>query len=111
MVGWRGKHVNTLRLWSARAPDPIRLDAFNAGDHLGALASQSRASAISQVLYPSDESAAGQELRLRQEYFFSSAALQDIVRRFLRSNEGDLTELHNHVSIQLNDTRRSPSPN
>jgi starch phosphorylase len=104
MVGWRGKHVNTLRLWSARAPDPIRLDAFNAGDHLGALASQSRASAISQVLYPSDESAAGQELRLRQEYFFSSAALQDIVRRFLRSNEGDLTELHNHVSIQLNDT-------
>jgi starch phosphorylase len=104
MVGWRGKHVNTLRLWSARAPDPIRLDAFNAGDHLGALASQSRASAISQVLYPSDESAAGEELRLRQEYFFSSAALQDILRRHTRQHDGDVRSLHEHVAIQLNDT-------
>jgi starch phosphorylase len=69
VVGWRGKHVNTLRLWSARAPDPLRLDAFNRGDHVGALEARSRAKAISQVLYPSEESAAGQELRLRQEYF------------------------------------------
>jgi starch phosphorylase len=104
VVGWRGQHVNTLRLWSARAPDPLRLDAFNAGDHLGALASQSKAAAISQVLYPSDESEAGEELRLRQEYFFSSAALQDILRRHLRQNDGNLKTLHEQVAVQLNDT-------
>src|SRR3954468_18220401 len=104
VVGWRGANVNTLRLWSARAPDPIHLATFNSGDHLGALASQSKAVAISQVLYPSDESPAGEELRLRQEYFFSSAALQDIVRRHKRQHDGDVTSLAEHVAIQLNDT-------
>jgi len=103
MVGWRGRHVNTLRLWSARAPDPLRLDAFNRGDHLGALASQSRAAIISQVLYPADDSPEGQELRLRQEYFFSSAALQDILHRHIRQH-GELANLHEQVAIQLNDT-------
>jgi len=104
VVGWRGRHVNTLRLWSARAPDPLGLEAFNRGDYIGALASQSRAQVISQVLYPSDETAAGEELRLRQEYFFSSAALQDILRRHMRQHDGDLHTLHEHVAIQLNDT-------
>jgi starch phosphorylase len=104
VVGWRGRHVNTLRLWSARAPDPLGLEAFNRGDHIGALASQSRAQAISQVLYPSDETPAGEELRLRQEYFFSSAALQDILRRHRQQHDGDLKSLHEHVAIQLNDT-------
>jgi starch phosphorylase len=103
MIGWRAEHVNTLRLWTARAPDPLRLDAFNRGDHLGALASQSRAAAISQVLYPADDSPAGEELRLRQEHFFSSAALQDILHRHMREH-GDLKNLHEHVAIQLNDT-------
>ena len=103
VVGWRGEHVNTLRLWTARAPDPLRLDAFNRGDHLGALAAQSRAAAISQVLYPSDESPEGEELRLRQEYFFSSAALQDILHRHIRQY-GDPRTLHEHAAIQLNDT-------
>ena len=84
VVGWRGRHVNTLRLWSARAVDPLRLDEFNAGDHVGALAEQARAEAISKVLYPSDATPAGQELRLRQEYFFASASLQDLVRRHLQ---------------------------
>ncbi len=104
VVGWRGRHVNTLRLWSARASDPLGLEAFNRGDHLGALAAQSRAQAITQVLYPSDESAAGEELRLRQEYFFSSAALQDILRRHSEQHGGDVRNLHKHVAIQLNDT-------
>jgi starch phosphorylase len=103
IVGWRGAHVNTLRLWSARAVDPLRLDAFNSGDHVGALANKVKAESISKLLYPSDESAAGQELRLRQEYFFSSAALQDLVRRHLRVY-GDLRSLPDRVSIQLNDT-------
>jgi starch phosphorylase len=104
VVGWRGRHVNTLRLWSARASDPLGLEAFNRGDHLGALTAQARAQSITQVLYPSDESPAGEELRLRQEYFFSSAALQDILHRHMEQHGGDVTNLHKHVAIQLNDT-------
>ncbi len=69
IVGWRGRHVNTLRLWTARAPDPLNLDIFNTGDYIGALADRVRAEAISKVLYPSDATPAGQELRLRQEVF------------------------------------------
>ena len=80
IVGWRGRHVNPLRLWTARAVDPMRLDVFNRGDHIGALVEQARAEAISKVLYPSDETPAGRELRLRQEYLFVSASLQDLVR-------------------------------
>ncbi len=75
IVGWRGRHVNLLRLWSARAVDPLRLDVFNDGDHVAALLEQSRAEAISKVLYPSDGTPAGRELRLRQEYFFVSASI------------------------------------
>ena len=86
VVGWRGKRVNTLRLWTASALDPIRLDAFNAGDHTGALAEEVRAESLVRVLYPADSSPAGQELRLRQEYFFTSASIQDIVRRHLPIN-------------------------
>src|SRR5262245_65664273 len=78
IVGWRGRHVNTLRLWSARATEPIHLEAFHQGDYVGALAARAQAEAISRVLYPSDETPAGQELRLRQEFFFTSASLQDI---------------------------------
>ncbi len=106
VVGWRGKHVNTLRLWSARAPDPLRLDAFNRGDHIGALASRARANAISQILYPSDETAAGQELRLRQEFFFTSASLQDLLRRHVRQHK-DVRTLPDKAAIQLNDTHPS----
>ena len=64
IVGWRGQHVNALRLWSARAPDPLRLDVFNTGDYLGAVAEEARAESICKFLYPNDESAAGRELRL-----------------------------------------------
>jgi starch phosphorylase len=103
VVGWRGKWVNTLRLWNAQALDPIRLDAFNAGDHLGALAGEARAESIVRVLYPADSTPAGQELRLRQEYFFSSASIQDIVRRHLQYF-GDIRTLPQKAAIQLNDT-------
>ena len=103
IVGWRGKRVNTLRLWSARAVDPLKLEAFNHGDYVGAMAERSRVEAISRVLYPSDETPAGQELRLRQEYFFTSASLQDLVRRHLERNP-DLSNLHERAAIQLNDT-------
>jgi len=106
VVGWRGTRVNTLRLWTATALDPIKLDAFNAGDHVGALADEVRADALVRVLYPADSNAAGQELRLRQEYFFSSASIQDIVRRHVQY-EGDIRSLPDHAAIQLNDTHPS----
>jgi starch phosphorylase len=106
VVGWRGRHVNPLRLWSARAVDPLRLEVFNQGDHVGALAQQSRAEAISKILYPSDNTPAGRELRLRQEYFFVSASLQDIIRRQMQYY-GDLPSLPDRAAIQLNDTHPS----
>ena len=106
VVGWRGKRVNTLRLWTANALDPIKLDEFNAGDHLGALAGQLRADTLVRVLYPADGSPAGQELRLRQEFFFSSASIQDIVRRHAQYH-GDVRTLPDKAAIQLNDTHPS----
>ncbi|MEA2838392.1 MAG: glycogen phosphorylase [Bradyrhizobium sp.] len=106
IVGWRGAHVNALRLWSARAPDPLKLDVFNTGDYLGASAEQARAESICKFLYPNDESAAGRELRLRQEYFFVSASLQDLVKRHL-SSDGQLRGLAQTAAVQLNDTHPS----
>ena len=103
IVGWRGRHVNTLRLWSARAFDPLRLDTFNSGDHVGAHADRVWAESISKVLYPSDAMPAGRELRLRQEYFFASASLQDLVHRHLAQHE-DIGTLSEKAAIQLNDT-------
>ena len=103
IVGWKAARVNTLRLWSAQPVDPIHLDTFNAGDHAGSLAESNRADALTRVLYPADTSPAGQELRLRQEYFFSSASLQDILRRHLRQY-GTFDNLADKVAIQLNDT-------
>jgi starch phosphorylase len=103
IVGWRGARVNTLRLWSAQPIDPILLDRFNSGDHIGALEESAKAEAITRVLYPADSTPAGQQLRLRQEFFFSSASLQDIVRRHMQQY-GDLGSIADKVAIQLNDT-------
>ena len=106
IVGWRGQHVNALRLWSARSPDPLNLDVFNTGDYLGASAEEARAESICKFLYPNDESPAGRELRLRQEYFFVSASLQDLVTRHLGS-DGQLRGLASKAAVQLNDTHPS----
>ena len=103
IVGYGNTHANSLRLWSARAADPLQLDAFNRGDHEGALRDRVRAEAISRVLYPGDESPAGQELRLRQEFFFASASLQDLVRRHI-AVDGDINSLADYNAVQLNDT-------
>ena len=103
VVGWRGRTVNALRLWKAEAAAPVDLARFNDGDHVGALEERMRAEAISRVLYPSDASPAGQELRLRQEYFFTSASLQDLVARHV-SERGSVRSLPDHAAIQLNDT-------
>ena len=106
IVGWRGRHVNLLRLWSARAIDPLRLDIFNRGDHAGARSEQTRAEAVSKILYPSDETPSGRELRLRQEYFLVAASVQDLVQRHIRSY-GSVHALPERAAIQLNDTHPS----
>ncbi|MBU1174587.1 MAG: glycogen/starch/alpha-glucan phosphorylase [Alphaproteobacteria bacterium] len=103
MVGWRAERVNTLRLWSAQPMDPLLLDRFNSGDHIGALAESAKAESVTQVLYPADATEAGQELRLKQEFFFCSASLQDILRRHIQQYN-DLGLLPERVAIQLNDT-------
>ena len=103
VVGWRGASVNTLRLWRARAEADFHLERFNAGDHIGAVAEEARAESISRVLYPADSTEAGQELRLRQEYFFVAASLQDLLRRHL-DQRGTLMNLPEFAAIQLNDT-------
>jgi starch phosphorylase len=103
VVGGGGKHANTLRLWSARASEALHLDDFNRGDHVGALRDRVRTEAVSRVLYPGDDSDSGQELRLRQEFFFASASLQDLIARHLHQF-GDLASLPQKAAIQLNDT-------
>ena len=103
VVGWRGEKVNTLRLWRARSLNPIQLEQFNHGDQQGALSDSTRAANISRILYPADESAAGQELRLRQEFFFTSASLQDILRRHVQQYD-TLDNLADKVAVQMNDT-------
>ena len=95
--------ANTLRLWSAVAATPLHLDDFNRGDHVGAMRDRVRTESVSRILYPGDESDAGQELRLRQEFFFASASLQDLIRRHI-SQFGTVHTLADKVAIQLNDT-------
>ena len=103
VVGLYGHRINTLRLWSARPSEPMQFDEFNRGQHLDAFAEQVRATNISRVLYPDDSTPAGQELRLKQEYFFTSASLQDMVRRHI-SQYGTIANLPKAATVQLNDT-------
>ena len=103
VVGWQGKWTNTLRLWRARAVDPLDFKRFNVGDFVGAATPGVLARTISRTLYPDDTTDAGKELRLKQEYFFTAASLRDILRRF-DSEHDDIRALPNKVAIQLNDT-------
>ena len=97
------RRVSTLRLWKATAPSQIDLQAFNTGDYARAAEFKNQYENISWVLYPNDSTPAGRELRLRQEYFFTSASLQDILARHLAEN-GSLTNLSDKVAVHLNDT-------
>ncbi|HEX8784807.1 MAG TPA: glycogen/starch/alpha-glucan phosphorylase [Telluria sp.] len=101
--GYATDATNTLRLWSARAVDAFDLPAFNQGNYVAAVERKNAAENISRVLYPDDSTPAGRELRLRQEYFFCAASLQDIMQRFLATHR-DIDELPAHVAIHLNDT-------
>jgi starch phosphorylase len=97
------ERVSTLRLWKAAAPAQIDLHAFNSGDYARAAEFKNQFENISWVLYPNDSTPAGRELRLRQEYFFTSASIQDILARH-RSEHGTLDNLADKVAIHLNDT-------
>ncbi len=98
--------VNLLRLWSAKAARDFDLGHFNEGNYLKAVEDKYESENISKVLYPSDTTMTGRELRLKQQYFFVSASLQDILRRFLKSHDS-LDQLPDRVAIQLNDTHPS----
>jgi len=97
------ERVSTLRLWKAAAPAQIDLHAFNSGDYARAAEFKNQFENISWVLYPNDSTPAGRELRLRQEYFFTSASIQDILARHLAENPS-LDNLADKVAIHLNDT-------
>ena len=104
VAGFCNDTVNTLRLWSAKSSREFDLRVFNQGDYVSAVQNKTESENISKVLYPPDNQAAGRELRLKQQYFFVSATLQDVLRRFLKAGARDLTQLPDKVAIQLNDT-------
>ena len=101
--GWNTRHVNTLRLWSAKPAQTFDLSQFNEGNYLAAAQHEVLAETLSRVLYPDDSTPQGRELRLKQEYFFTAASLKDIMRRFT-ARHNDLRDLPSKAAIQLNDT-------
>ena len=101
--GYQTSVANTLRLWSARASREINLGKFNQGDYFAAVEDKNHSENVSRVLYPDDSSYGGKELRLRQEYFFISASLHDILNRYFVTHE-TLDQLPEKVAIHLNDT-------
>jgi starch phosphorylase len=107
--GYDSDTVNTLRLWSPKPTDPIDLSAFNRGAFIDALARKIHAATVGHVLYPDDSTAEGRELRLRQQYFFVSASVQDVLARFLADHR-DWDLLPHRVAIHLNDTHPALTP-
>src|SRR5881394_1813899 len=103
VVGYGGKTVNTLRLWSAATHDEFDFQQFSSGDFVGALAETLSAETLTRVLYPDDSTTEGKGLRFVQEHFLVACSLADIIRRF-RAAGNDWTALPDKVAIQLNDT-------
>lgn len=104
VVGYGGKTVNVLRLWESQASDYFNWDVFNAGGYVDAQKENVQAETISKVLYPNDETEAGKELRLIQQYFFCACSLKDIIRRYKRAHGDNWERFADQVVIQLNDT-------
>lgn len=104
VIGYGAKHIVNLRLWQAEPMAPFDFALFNDQKYDRALQEKNRAEDLSRVLYPNDTTAAGKLLRLSQQYFFASASLQDILRRYEATCGCDFTLLPRAVSIQLNDT-------
>jgi len=103
IAGYGTPHVNTLRLWSAEPTEGFDLSVFNAGDYRRAVEERTLVEAISKVLYPADHTPEGRELRLKQQAFFCTCAIADMLRRFDRTHS-DLRQLPQAVAVQLNDT-------
>ena len=106
--GYKNNTVNTLRLWSAKASEDFNFEIFNAGDYTRAVSDKMYSENISKVLYPNDNLPQGKELRLKQQYFFVTCSLQDIIRQHLANNR-NLDNLADKAAIQLNDTHPSIS--
>ena len=103
IVGYGNGIVNTLRIWDAEAMDVFRLDSFDKGDYQKAVEQENLARNIVEVLYPNDNHYAGKELRLKQQYFFISASVQEAVEKYMRNHE-DIRSFYEKVTFQLNDT-------
>ncbi|MFA7256525.1 MAG: glycogen/starch/alpha-glucan family phosphorylase, partial [Kiritimatiellales bacterium] len=103
VIGYDNNTVNMFRLWSARADEGFRLDVFNQGDYVRAVEEKNWAENVTKVLYPSDNTHAGQELRLIQEYFLCSCSISDIIRRYLK-NHSNFNSFAQKTAIQMNDT-------
>ncbi len=103
IVGYGNGIVNTLRIWDAEAVECFKLDSFDKGDYQKAVEQENLARNIVEVLYPNDNHYAGKELRLKQQYFFISASVQEAVAKYMR-NHDDIRKFHEKVTFQLNDT-------
>ncbi len=103
ILGFRTNTANTLRLWRAEAPESFDFEVFNRGDYYGAVHQKVVSETLSKVLYPNDEQVQGKELRLEQQYFFTSCSLQDMLR-ILRVQKIPLARFHEKFAVQLNDT-------
>ncbi len=103
VLGYRVNTANSLRLWKAEAPDSFNFQAFNRGDYYGAVDQKIVSENLTKVLYPNDEQIQGKQLRLQQQYFFVSCALQDMIRILFRQRL-PLTMFHEKFAVQLNDT-------
>lgn len=104
IIGYGAKHISTLRLWQAEATEEFDFELFNEQKYDQAVKNKNHAENISRVLYPNDSKAEGKLLRLRQQYFFSSASLQDIIRSYKRTHQNGYDDFADNVTIQLNDT-------
>ncbi|MBN2440933.1 MAG: glycogen/starch/alpha-glucan phosphorylase, partial [Spirochaetales bacterium] len=102
--GYKNNTVNNMRLWSAKSTRDFQFNYFNDGDYEKAVSEKVQSETISKVLYPNDNLHLGKELRLKQEYFFVSATLQDIIRRYKKTVSNGFDDFPNKVAIQLNDT-------
>ncbi len=104
IIGFGTDNVGTLRLWQSEPLMPFDFDLFNAQKYDKSVALKNRAEDISRVLYPNDDNNEGKKLRLKQQYFFSSASLQDIIRKFKHIHGKDFSKFADYITIQLNDT-------
>lgn len=104
IIGYGTDNIGTLRLWQSEALVPFDFDLFNSQKYDKSVALKNRAEDISRVLYPNDDNNEGKKLRLKQQYFFSSASLQDIIKKFKLIHGNDFSKFAEYVTIQLNDT-------